>query len=100
MGEGQGSEGGPRRDSDLTGVPNWGGGEHSHFHLMPLCPTDDSGSDTSWGVQETVMLLRGSDLRVPERADVQVPTAQSQGPPSCLPGDKEPRTQAKQSFSS
>ena len=46
------------------------------------------------------MLLRGSDLRVPERADVQVPTAQSQGPPSCLPGDKEPRTQAKQSFSS
>lgn len=53
--------------SQVAGGP--GGGEHSHFYLMPLWPTDDSGSDTRWGAQETVMLLRGSDLRVLARAD-------------------------------
>lgn len=76
-----------------------GGGKHSHFYLMPLCPTDDSGSDLM-GAQETVILLRRLRSGCWSGQTVQVPTAQSKGPPSCLPGDKEPRTQAKQSSSS
>lgn len=58
-----------------------GAGEQSHFHLMPLCPTDDRGSDSRWGAHETVMLPRGSDLRVPERASCPGAHSTVPGPP-------------------